>query len=123
MLRLIPTRVHGALDYFVGLLVALSPWVLGFVAYGPETWVPVALGLGAVAYSLVTNYEWGLYPGISMPTHLALDFGSGALLAASPWLFGFADSAWLPHVVLGAVELVVTLASDSVPRRAGVTER
>ena len=38
---------------------------------------------------------------------------AGALLAASPWLFGFADDAanvWVPHVVVGlaAVFLGVT---------------
>jgi hypothetical protein len=44
-----------------------------------------------------------------MPVHLALDAASGALLASSPWLFGFAkDGAryWLPHVLVGTQEML-----------------
>ena len=30
---------------------------------------------------------------------------SGVLLAISPWLFRFADRVWVPHVVLGLIEI------------------
>ena len=44
-----------------------------------------------------------------MPLHLAMDAASGALLASSPWLFGFAKEGlrhWLPHVLAGATEML-----------------
>jgi hypothetical protein len=57
----------------------------------------------AVANSLFTNYELGLVGLIGMPAHLGMDAASGLLLAASPWLFGFSDVVWAPHLVLGRV--------------------
>src|SRR3954463_11496548 len=88
-MNLIPTRVHGFLDYTVGLLLIVAPWLLGFSHHGIATWLPVILGAGAIGYSLFTCYELGLVKAIPMPAHLTLDAMSGLLLAASPWIFGF----------------------------------
>ena len=82
------------------------PWLFDFAAGGAETWIFVALGAGAIAYSLLTNYELGINRTIPMRTHLTLDIASGILLAVSPWLFGFADYIWAPHVFFGVFEMV-----------------
>jgi len=74
------------LDYLVAAALIAAPWALGFAGGRTETWLPVALGAGTVAYSLVTDYECGVGRVISMRTHLTLDAASGLLLAASPWL-------------------------------------
>jgi hypothetical protein len=52
---------------------------------------------------------------IPMSTHLILDMLSGTVLAASPWLFGFADEVWVPHVVLGILEVGAGLMTQTVP--------
>lgn len=113
-MKIIPTKVHGVLDYVVGLLLIAAPWVLGFADGGAETWIPVALGGGALAYSLFTDYELGAVHAINMRMHLMLDFGSGLLLVASPWLFGFADRVSLPHVAAGVFEIVAALMTNPV---------
>jgi hypothetical protein len=49
-----------------------------------------------------------------MPVHLAMDAASGALLASSPWLFGFASEGprhWVPHVLAGATEMLAAAAT------------
>lgn len=102
---MIPRNVHGALDYIVGLLLIAAPWLLGFADGKAAQHVPVALGVGALLYSLLTNYELGLIRVIPFSVHLMLDFASGLLLAASPWLFGFADRVFLPHLILGLLEI------------------
>lgn len=114
-MRFIPTRVHGVLDYLVGLAFIVLPWLLGFAAGGPETWIFPVLGVAAIIYSLLTDYEWGLSRVLPMPAHLAIDGLSGVLLASSPWLFGFADQVYLPHLVLGLFEIVASLVTRTRP--------
>jgi hypothetical protein len=114
-MRVISTRAHGVLDYIVGALLIAAPWLFGFAEGGAETWVPVALGAGALVYSLMTDYELGVVRRIPMPMHLTLDIMSGVLLAASPWLFGFADLVYLPHLVVGIFEIAAGLMTEKVP--------
>ena len=49
-----------------------------------------------------------------MAVHNLFDIGAGALLAASPWIFGFADestSVWAPHVVVGLAAVFLGLTT------------
>lgn len=114
-MRFLPTHVHGMLDYGVGLLLILAPYILGFADGGAAQLVPQALGAGAILYAFFTDYELGLVRLIPMPAHLLLDAASGALLAISPWLFGFADQVWVPHLVLGLVEIGASLVTRTTP--------
>lgn len=114
-MRIIPTKIHGILDYVMGLFLIATPWIFGFAREGAETWVPVILGVSTIFYSLFTNYELGISGKISMKTHLANDLVSGMLLAVSPWLFGFSEYVYIPHVVLGLAEVTAVLLSKTQP--------
>lgn len=49
-----------------------------------------------------------------MGVHNLFDIGAGALLAASPWLFGFADqgaNVWAPFVVVGIAAIGLGLTT------------
>jgi hypothetical protein len=118
-MRLIPTRIHGMLDYLMGALLLVSPWLFGFAdESGVARWLPFVLGAGVIVYSLLTRYELTLVPVIPMPIHLGLDAVGGLLLAASPWLFGFADRVWLPHLIIGVLEIGAALTTKTTPERA-----
>ena len=122
MKKPINSKVHGVLDYSVGALVAASPWLLG---YGRKDnaarWVPVALGMSSVAYSLFTRYEFGVKPALSMKNHLRLDTAAAITTAGAPWLFGFAKKTFVPLLVFGLMELaVVALTDPSEPHDARV---
>lgn len=105
-MKMIPTKAHGILDYAVGVVLIAAPWIFGFANLtAAGTWVPVILGASTIVYSLCTNYELGAIRVIPMPTHLFLDLLAGILLAASPWLFGFASIVFLPHLVFGLLEI------------------
>jgi hypothetical protein len=67
-MRFIPTKVHGVLDYLVGIILIAAPWIFGFDRGGMETWIPVILGVGALVYSVMTDYEMGLTRTLSMRT-------------------------------------------------------
>jgi hypothetical protein len=116
-MRFLPTRVHGALDYLWSVLLASAPWLFGFDRRGPEAWVAWAFAAGAALYSLLTDYELGAYPVFSVKTHLALDVVGGLLLAASPWLFGFADRVRAPHLAFGLFSVLAGLVTQTRARR------
>ncbi len=118
-MRIIPTRIHGYMDYLMAVLLIAAPWLFGFADGGAETWVPVVLGAGVIAYSLFTDYELGAVRRLPMRTHLMLDLGGGILLAVSPWLFGFNDVVWVPHVILGLVEIGTAAMTQTSPYPAG----
>ena len=114
-MRFVPTRLHGIIDYVVGAILMASPYVLGFADGGAAEFVPVALGLAAILYSLFTDYELGAVRAIPMPMHLGLDAASGVLLTASPWLFGFAGQVYLPHLLFGLFEIAASLITRTRP--------
>ena len=103
------------MDYMVGLLLIAAPWIFDFADGGAKQWVPIILGASTIIYSLMTDYELGASRAISMRTHLTLDLMSGILLAASPWLFGLADEVYLPHLILGIVEIGTSLTTKREP--------
>ncbi len=119
-MRFIPTRVHGAIDYLTGLLLIAAPFLFGFADNTAAQWVPIILGAGIVIMSLVTDYELSLAHLIPMPAHLGVDAAGGLLLLASPWLFGFADRVFWPHVIIGVMEIGVALTTRTTPDTAEV---
>ncbi|MGF9758021.1 SPW repeat protein [Microvirga sp. 0TCS3.31] len=119
-MRFIPTGIHGVIDYLTGLLLVVAPFVLGFADGGAAQWVPIILGAAILGMSLMTDYELSLAKVIPMPLHLGVDALGGLLLAASPWLFGFADQVFWPHLIIGLMEIGVSLMTHTVPDTAEV---
>jgi hypothetical protein len=76
--------------------------------------VPRIDGLAGLVYSLFTDYELGRFKVLPVPAHLALDAAKGLLMAASPWLFGFAKNGtryWLPHALMGTADVLAAVAT------------
>src|SRR5215469_415552 len=103
-MRFLPTRVHGVLDYLVGIALIAAPNIFQFSnAGGAAVWLPRILGVGLIVYSVFTNYEWGIIKVLPMSYHLVVDFVASVLLATSPFLFGFINQSvntWLPHIAV-----------------------
>lgn len=111
---IIPTRVHAVLDYLVGIALIVLPFL--WMEEAPiAAWIPIILGASVILYSLFTAYEYSIVNLIPVPMHLLLDGIGGAFLIASPWLFGFGDEIWLPHVVIGIGEIVAAAATKRRP--------
>lgn len=115
-MRFIPTWLHGVLDYPLGMLLIALPWLGGFATGGAPMWIPIIAGAAMLMLSAMTAYEAGLLRLIPMAGHLAADALMGMFLAASPWLFGFADIVWVPFVVLGLGELGAAMTTHVSPR-------
>jgi hypothetical protein len=113
-MRFIPTRYHAPLDYIVGVALIAAPWIFQFSDHSAATVVPIVLGVGLIAYSLFTNYELGVWKVAPMAVHNLIDIVAGAFLAASPWIFGFADESanvWVPHLVVGLAAVFLGLTT------------
>jgi len=122
-MRFIPTRLHAPLDYIVGVALIAAPWIFQFSDIAAATALSVVLGIGLIVYSLLTDYELGVWRTFPMSIHNLFDIAAGALLAASPWLFGFADegaNAWAPFVVVGVAAIFLGLTTK---QRGGYSYR
>ena len=111
-MKVIKSNVHAVIDYLVALWLIAFPWVFNLDVSQPQGWVPLALGISVVLYSLLTRYELGAIPIISFSTHLVIDVVGALLLLISPWLFGFADETWRPHVFTAIAEFIVIAMSQ-----------
>lgn len=119
-MHILSRRTHGILDYIVGILLIFAPNIFGFANGGAEQRVAVILGIAILIYSLLTNYEVGLFKLISFRAHLTLDVIGGLILAVSPWIFQFSERVWAPHLVVGLLEvgavlMTRTAASERAP--------
>ena len=113
-MRFIPTKFHAPLDYIVGAALIAAPWIFQFSEHTAPTTCSIVLGIGLIAYSLFTNYELGVWKVAPMAVHNLIDIAAGTLLAASPWIFGFADetaNVWLPFVVVGLAAIFLGLTT------------
>lgn len=119
-MRLIPTRVHGIVDYLTGVLLIALPWLLGFADGGTAQWVSVIVGVAVLGLAAMTDFEVGLMRIVPMPAHLMVDLGTGLFLAVSPWLLGFSNRVWLPFLLIGAFEVIASLTTHRTPED-GVT--
>lgn len=118
-MKVIDTRTHGVLDYLTGALLLVAPYLFGFADGGIAQWLPQTLGAMTILMSLITDYELSVAKTIPLGVHLGVDVASGVLLAVSPWLFGFADLIWWPHLLVGLMEIVVPLVTKRHPHMPG----
>jgi len=112
-MKLINTKLHGFLDYIVGIVLIAMPWIIGLDTGAASGMVFLVAGIMALVYSIFTRYELGLIKIIPMPAHLLLDIFSGAVLAGSPWIFGFSDAMYLPYLIFGLFEIVAAIVTDT----------
>ena len=111
-MRLVNTKVHAVLDYLLGLTLLGAPWFFNYPPSGPKYIVPLIVGLVAAAMALVTRFEYSPFKIVPLKVHLLIDLLSGITLAVSPWLFGFHETVFKPHLVFGLTHAVVALITD-----------
>ena len=120
-MRVIPTKVHGALDYVTAPALVAAPELLRLDGAKGSTVPPRASGAAAAVYSALTDYELGVKRAIPMRVHVLLDAVGGTVVALTPWLSGSARRGarhWLPHALVGLTEvgLALTTKTDAPPK-------
>src|SRR5579885_545364 len=119
-MKTISTYTHGILDYIIGIILILAPNIFGFESLGgPAVSVARTIGVLVIVQALITKYELGLFPILSMRLHLFGDYVMSVILAASPWIWSFygrPNHVWLPHLIIGCVYFVITSMTRTAPR-------
>lgn len=104
-MRFISRKAHAVLDYMAGIILIAAPWILGFADVEAAKWSAVIVGAVIILMSFLTDYEGGGKKIIPMSVHLTMDIIAGIFLAASPWLLNFNEQVYLPHVIMGILEI------------------
>ena len=115
---MITSRLHGIIDYIVGVALIAAPWLFGFADFDnfpAATWTPIVIGCAILGMSLLTNYEFSIAKIIPLRAHLAMDFIAAVFLAASPWLLNYADYVYAPHLIVGLAEILVVAMTIKQP--------
>lgn len=115
-------RRHGYLDYAVGLLLLVSPWLFGFADDSSvATTTMVSIGVITLILSLLTDYPVGAIKMIPFRVHGVLETLGAIVLLVSPWLFGYAalvgSATTLAVIVSLAWLLVVALTQYTTYHR------
>ncbi len=73
---------------------------------GGGAMVAVPLALGFVLLALIVDAR---DPSVPADLRHRIELAASSLLALSPWLFGFAEESWRPHLHAGQVGIGVTI--------------
>jgi len=112
-MKFLDTKIHGYLDYTLGLSLIFIPSLFGLEANTVQSLIFYILGIFTIFLSLQTDYEAGIYKLLPMETHLYIEIISGFFLALSPWILGFAVHVFLPHLLFGGLILFLALATKT----------
>jgi hypothetical protein len=108
-MRFIPTKIHGAMDYMTVVALLALPRLLDFS--DRATTLLTAIAVMALLYTLLTRFELGAFRVLPVKVHLALDFLSGLLLVAAPYLIVPQENstARTVMIVIGVFEIGAAL--------------
>lgn len=105
--------MHAAAEPLLVAILIAAPFLLGFSDVGSATAVSIIAGVAILVVAMSTCWRLSVVKVIPVMVHALLDLGLGALLIASPFLFGFSDEAAPTafFIVFGLLEILATLAT------------
>ncbi|MDF2455377.1 MAG: hypothetical protein K0R51_1370 [Cytophagaceae bacterium] len=112
----INTKLHGILDYTLGIVLMLSPWIFNYSrGTQAELWIPVISGAIAILYTIFTDASFGIVRKIKLSNHFLLDLILGSFLVAAPKLFDYTGYVYLlPYLWIGLLKIFISLAAGNV---------
>ena len=111
-MQFISSKAHTIIGLAVGIILLFAPQLFGFSDDQTAAYVTIGVGVFIIISELVTTSSASLLKLVPMRIHLLLDYITGAFLAISPWMFGFADVVWAPHVIVGILTIGYALVTD-----------
>jgi len=115
-MRFVTPDFHAIMDYAMAIILVTSPFTLDYYNAGPETMVPVCLGLLGLFITPMTDFRFAFIRVIPLKWHLVYDFAAGAFLLLSPWIFDFYRHVYAPHVIFGGLQIIASLTTATSER-------
>ncbi len=120
MHKIVSSKTHGIIDYIAAPLLVALPRLLKF----PKRITMVLTGMAAfhALYSMLTNYELGIFKVLPYKGHLALDTAVATATVASPIMFTEAKPRVGPMLVAGGMieGIIVALSLINRPKKQGI---
>ena len=115
----IPLFLHSVLGYAMGAFFIAAPFLFGFDS-SAATAVSIVVGVGMLVIEAATEAPLTLAKVIPVGIHAVLDFVVGAVLIASPFLFGFSGESTPTaiFIVAGVLGLLITIGTRFKPEGA-----
>jgi hypothetical protein len=107
---------HGVADYVSSATFAAAPSLFNMPPAAAK--LSRALGAGYASLSAATEYPLGVAKVVPFPAHLAADALLAPVLAAAPWLFGFAEDKPARNFFLAMAAVTVVVTSLTQRRRS-----
>ncbi len=102
---------HSLVEPILVALLIASPFLFGFSDEGAPTALAIVAGVAVLVVAMSTCWRLSLVKAVPLAAHAMLDLGLGALLVASPFVFGFSDDSGAATAFFIIVGLGLLLAS------------
>jgi hypothetical protein len=108
----VPLYVHGLVEYGVGALSILAPFLFSFDS-DTATVVSILLGAGIVVLGFVTESPTGVVRNLPIASHVVLDYVLSLVLLVAPFIFSFTDDSVATgyFIVIGLGYILMTVAT------------
>lgn len=103
-MRFISPTLHGIIDYLAVLFLILAPGLFNLGA--TATLASYILAAIIAGLTVFTNFAPGLFRLVSVPTHGGIDLVTAFVIAALPWILGFADQTTARNLFLAVAVAV-----------------
>src|SRR5476651_33893 len=106
----------GYFSYPLAIVTMASPWIFGFVGIGGASlFFPLVFGWFSVLMAIFSNTKAGMVGIFPTQMHCTLDTIVGFVIMVAPWLYGFHDRVFIPHLILGAIIFIMGVFTKGSP--------
>jgi hypothetical protein len=99
--------INGVLNYVIAIFLIASPWLFSIHETVVGRFVLLLSGMASIAIGLVADYELGILKSIKYKEFLIANIILGIFLVISPAIFAFGENVFLPHVLLGSLQMII----------------
>ncbi len=114
----IPLGAHGLVEYGLGALLIVAPFLFGFDSDAAVA-VGIVGGVLVIVFAAVSDTPTGLVRRVPAVVHVAVDYALAAALIAVPFVADFSDEGGPTgfFIALGIAHLLVTIGTRFKPAR------